>query len=102
MELLNTPQSLPTSVEITNGERGRSKYGARRGTAGAVVVGLVGRSSFLRMPYLRDGLARMSVLVETFETACTWDRAPQVCERVRAELGAAIKGICGAGMINCG
>jgi len=60
------------------------------------------RSSFLRMPYLRDGLARMSVLVETFETACTWDRAVELCERVRTELTAAVADTCGApGLVNC-
>ena len=30
------------------------------------------RGTFLRAPYLRDGLARLGVVVETFETACTW------------------------------
>lgn len=34
------------------------------------------RSAFLRMPYLRDGLARMGAVAETFETAATWDRIP--------------------------
>ncbi|MFI7602211.1 FAD-binding oxidoreductase [Actinoplanes sp. NPDC049681] len=32
------------------------------------------RSSFLRMPYQRDALAAQGMIVETFETACTWDR----------------------------
>ena len=32
------------------------------------------RSAFLRMPYRRDALAARGVIVETFETACTWDR----------------------------
>ena len=32
------------------------------------------RGTFLRAPYLRDGLARLGVVVETFETACTWSR----------------------------
>ena len=32
------------------------------------------RDSFLRAPYRRDALARLGVVVETFETACTWDR----------------------------
>jgi alkyldihydroxyacetonephosphate synthase len=31
------------------------------------------RSSFIRMPYQRDALAQHSMVVETFETACTWD-----------------------------
>ena len=28
--------------------------------------------TFLRAPYLRDALVRLGVVVETFETACTW------------------------------
>ena len=32
------------------------------------------RSAFLRMPYQRDALAARGMIVETFETACTWDR----------------------------
>ena len=38
------------------------------------------RNVFLRAPYLRDALVRCGVIVETFETACTWDalrRAPR-------------------------
>jgi alkyldihydroxyacetonephosphate synthase len=30
------------------------------------------RGTFLRAPYLRDGMARLGAVVETFETACTW------------------------------
>ncbi|MFI7674152.1 FAD-binding oxidoreductase [Actinophytocola sp. NPDC049390] len=60
------------------------------------------RSAFLRMPYMRDGLARMSAIVETFETACTWDRAFEVYATVRAEVGAAVEEITGArGAVNC-
>jgi alkyldihydroxyacetonephosphate synthase len=60
------------------------------------------RSAFLRMPYVRDGLARMSAIVETFETACTWDRAPELYETVRAEVGAAVEKVTGApGLVNC-
>jgi alkyldihydroxyacetonephosphate synthase len=60
------------------------------------------RDAFLRMPYLRDGLARMSAVVETFETAITWDRIDALYDDVRAELGAAVEEVCGApGVINC-
>ncbi|MGV9414447.1 FAD-binding oxidoreductase [Nocardia sp. NPDC003693] len=41
------------------------------------------RSSFLRMPYQRDALAAQSMIVETFETACTWDRF----DELRAAVG---------------
>jgi alkyldihydroxyacetonephosphate synthase len=60
------------------------------------------RTAFLRMPYVRDGLARMSAIVETFETACTWDRAAELYETVRAEVGAAVEKVTGApGLVNC-
>jgi hypothetical protein len=39
------------------------------------------------MPYLRDGLARMGAVVETFETAATWDRIPALIDAVRSEVG---------------
>lgn len=60
------------------------------------------RSSFLRMPYTRDGLARMSAIVETFETACTWDRVEELYHDVRAAMGEAIRTVTGAdGLVNC-
>ena len=42
--------------------------GAREGEAGTW------RSMFLKGPYLRDALTRLGMIVETFETAVTWDR----------------------------
>ena len=60
------------------------------------------RSSFLRAPYVRDGLARMSAIVETFETACTWDRAEELYAAVRTEVGAAMEEVTGApGLVTC-
>lgn len=60
------------------------------------------RSAFLHMPYRRDALARMSGIVETFETATTWDRIAELVEAVRAEVGEAVERITGApGLINC-
>ncbi|WP_181312945.1 FAD-binding oxidoreductase [Nocardioides campestrisoli] len=45
-------------------------------TAGAGDPAEAWRSSFLRMPYQRDAVTRRSLIAETFETACTWDRFP--------------------------
>lgn len=60
------------------------------------------RSAFLRMPYIRDGLARMSVISETFETACTWDRFPELYDAVHRDVGAAVRAATGAeALINC-
>ncbi len=44
------------------------------------------REAFLRAPYLRDTLVAMGVLVETFETAVTWDRLAALIETVKAAI----------------
>ncbi len=60
------------------------------------------RSAFLRMPYQRDALARMSAVVETFETATTWDRVEELYEVVRDQVGAAVREVTGApGLLTC-
>ncbi|MER6470805.1 FAD-binding oxidoreductase [Streptomyces collinus] len=76
--------------------------GSADGSTGTDTAASTWRSAFLRMPYLRDGLARMSVISETFETACTWDRAPELYEAVRGRLAAVVKEVTGTdGTINC-
>jgi alkyldihydroxyacetonephosphate synthase len=44
------------------------------------------RQAFLVAPYVRDALVQHGVLVETFETAITWERLPGLVGRVRGEL----------------
>jgi alkyldihydroxyacetonephosphate synthase len=58
-------------VVETSDDRGRE------GAAGAW------RRAFLRAPYLRDAMVLMGFVVETFETAVTWDRLPALIEEVR-------------------
>jgi alkyldihydroxyacetonephosphate synthase len=89
---------LAQAVEIARGHGGAPQE-PRSGGGDAVGSW---RSAFLRMPYRRDALARMSVIVETFETACTWDRAPELIEAVRAELHPVVEKITGyPALINC-
>ena len=64
----------------TTAARSAPRTAAARGDAAADAW----RSAFLRMPYVRDGLARMSAIVETFETACTWDRVEELYATVRS------------------
>lgn len=60
------------------------------------------RSSFIRMPYVRDAMARMSAISETFETATTWDRVEALYVDVRHDIGSAVEEITGSpGLINC-
>ncbi len=74
------------------GGRGRSAGGGAPGTSGTSGRW---RDSFIRAPYLRDAMVRLGALVETFETAVTWDRFSRlhasVTEAVEQELKA-----CGA------
>ncbi|WP_117211210.1 FAD-binding oxidoreductase [Allorhizocola rhizosphaerae] len=48
------------------------------------------RGNFLRAPYLRDALARLGVVVETFETACTWGSFEQLHAAVLDAVSPAI------------
>jgi alkyldihydroxyacetonephosphate synthase len=72
-------------------------------TTAAGSEGAVGawRSAFLRAPYTRDALVRMSVIVETFETACTWDRFPELHAAVTEAVTRAVTEICGIGLVTC-
>jgi FAD/FMN-containing dehydrogenase len=67
----------------------------REGAAGAW------RSAFIRAPYTRDGLVRCGVICETFETACTWDRFPDLHAAVTETVGKAISRISGNGWVTC-
>ncbi len=73
------------------GEAGAPRGGdADGGAAGDGAAG-AWREAFLRMPYLRDMLARLGVLLDTFETAITWERFEsfhaQVTAATREALG---------------
>ncbi len=59
------------------------------------------RSTFLRAPYTRDALARMGLVVETFETACTWDRVEALHAAVTEAATAAVTEVCGVGVVTC-
>ena len=72
--------------------------GAATGRDGATAAW---RSAFLRMPYQRDALAQHGMIVETFETACTWDRFPALHAAVTEAATAALREVCGAGVLTC-
>ncbi len=69
--------------------------GARDGAAGAW------RNAFLNLPYVRDTLARASLVVDTFETSITWDRFESFHEQVIRATRDALKRVCGQGSVAC-
>ncbi|MCU0268913.1 MAG: FAD-binding oxidoreductase [Acidimicrobiales bacterium] len=74
---------------------GEQTAAGRQGSVGAW------RSSFLRAPYSRDALVRMSVIVETFETATTWDRFADLHHDVTRAVQDAVHRVCGTGFVTC-
>jgi alkyldihydroxyacetonephosphate synthase len=59
------------------------------------------RSSFLRAPYLRDALIGLGMVVETFETATTWDRFGELHAAVIDATQEAVARVCGDGIVTC-
>ena len=59
------------------------------------------KKSFLQAPYLRDQFVKMGCIMETFETAVTWDQFESFHRGIIQRANAAIKEICGAGYITC-
>jgi len=92
---------IARATEIATGHGGTVQATRERGEADTDSAG-TWKSNFLRMPYQRDALARRSMIVETFETACTWDRFTTMDAAIRAAAQAALDEICGGGgMITC-
>ncbi len=59
------------------------------------------RAAFLRGPHVRDGMARLGLVHETFETAVTWDRFWDLHEGVWNAVRRALDEICGGGALSC-
>jgi len=59
------------------------------------------RNVFLQAPYLRDTLIACGVLVDTFETAITWDRFDGFVAAVREAAEMAVREVCGDGRVTC-
>lgn len=61
----------------------------RSGAAG------VWRKAFLRMPYWRDPAVGLGIIMDTFETAITWDRFESFYQSVKQDVEAAIERVTG-------
>jgi alkyldihydroxyacetonephosphate synthase len=68
---------------------------AHRGAAGAW------RNAFIAGGHRHDAFVRLGLIMETFETAVTWDRFPEFHASVVSATEAAIQRVCGRGMVSC-
>jgi len=85
---------VPDGVR-TSGPDQESSEAGRQGAVGAW------RNAFIRAPYSRDALVAMSMIVETFETACTWDAFDDLHAGVISTVEKAVREVCGAGTVTC-
>ncbi len=88
--------SMDRALEIVADHGGRQLGGDDREQAAAAW-----RGTFLRMPYLRDVLVRHGLVVETFETVCTWDRFPETHAGIVTAVEDALQRVCGSGVVTC-
>jgi alkyldihydroxyacetonephosphate synthase len=77
------------------GRTREGEEGDRDGSAG------VWRQMFLQGPYLRDALATLGLVVETFETAVTWDRFEGFHAAVMEATRRAAGEVAGQAVVTC-
>jgi alkyldihydroxyacetonephosphate synthase len=68
---------------------------AHRGAAGAW------RNAFIAGGHRHDAFVRLGLVMETFETAITWDRFPAFHAAVMDATEGAVQRVCGRGMVSC-
>jgi alkyldihydroxyacetonephosphate synthase len=96
-------QALQRALEIVRAHGGDHDEQAA-GREGAQREGAAGqwRDAFIRMPYHREALTPRGIIVETFETAITWDRFPDFHAQVKAATERAIREVTGKpGLVTC-
>jgi alkyldihydroxyacetonephosphate synthase len=59
------------------------------------------RRAFLRAPYVRDALITLGMIVETFESATTWERLPALLDAVQQNGRDALERLGIRGLITC-
>jgi alkyldihydroxyacetonephosphate synthase len=57
------------------------------------------KQSFFRAPYLQSALVSLGVIVDTFETACTWDRFEALDGAVREAVLGTLGRVAGGGVL---
>ena len=61
----------------------------------------VWRDTFINMPYKWNETAGLGLILDTFETAISWDRWPDFDRSVRAAVNDALVRVCSGGELSC-
>ncbi|MFB6180208.1 MAG: FAD-binding oxidoreductase [Halorientalis sp.] len=59
------------------------------------------RNAFFEAPYTFNALVSLGVIVDTFETAVTWDQFPTLHEEITTQVTETMQDECGAGFLSC-
>jgi alkyldihydroxyacetonephosphate synthase len=86
--------AIPEGIKISGPTAGAAEA-SREGAVGAW------RNAFVRAPYTRDALVRMSVVADTFETSVTWDQFATLHRGVTEAVERAVQEVCGDGWVTC-
>jgi alkyldihydroxyacetonephosphate synthase len=89
------------AVSLAEAEGGVCAGGVKARAEGEGGAASSWRDAFFEGPHLRDVLVSCGVVVDTFETACTWDRFAELDTAIRMQVGAALEEACGGGTISC-
>ena len=106
-ESADIPQEhdLSESLELAR-EAGGSVLDEARPSQGGRAGGTVDpvrmwRDTFINMPYKWNETAGLGLVLDTFESAITWDRWPEFDLSVRAAVEDALTRVCGGGELSC-
>ncbi|HTM21866.1 MAG TPA: FAD-binding oxidoreductase, partial [Kofleriaceae bacterium] len=95
---------MERALAIAAGHGGTCPGGPKLADAGERAGGgeaATWRGAFFEMPYLFNAMVSMGAVVDTFETACTWDRFDALHGAVTAVVGDALRRVCGGGLLSC-
>jgi alkyldihydroxyacetonephosphate synthase len=94
---------MSRAAEICRSHGGRVPDWEAAGTQEPASQGPAGlwRSAFIRGGHFHDAYVRLGAVMETFETACTWDRFGELHAGVLEAARRAVEDQCGSGIVSC-
>ncbi|MEZ4311418.1 MAG: FAD-linked oxidase C-terminal domain-containing protein [Polyangiaceae bacterium] len=96
-------EAMSRALAICEAHGGTCPRGVSRREGGEKVsdgAGSAWRAAFIEAPYLQSSLLSMGMVVDTFETACTWDRFDALHASVTSAVTEAMNSVCGGGSIS--
>ena len=102
-ESADIPQDhdLNEALEMARDAGGRVVDAAHPSPGGNADPVRVWRDTFINMPYKWNETAGLGLILDTFESAITWDRWPEFDRSVTAAVNDALARVCGGGELSC-